>query len=123
METEYCIRQQADVSQINRCIERIEALNESFDDVATVLALVGNSVRLKILLMLHEETRLCVCDLSDILGISLSAVSQHLKRLKDRNLVQREKEAQTVYYSLTEKHDQVIRPMFKTLLSTIGVTA
>ena len=87
MENNSCIRQQADIEQINRCKDTVSELNESFDYLANGLSLVGNSVRLKILYLLFEEKRLCVCDLSDILGMNISAISQHLRKMKDRNLI------------------------------------
>jgi len=66
-----CIRQQADIKQINRCKDRVSELNSSFDYLSNGLELAGNNVRLKILFMLYEEKRLCVCDLSDILEVLL----------------------------------------------------
>ena len=91
MENNSCIRQQADIEQINRCKDTVSELNESFDYLANGLSLVGNSVRLKILYLLFEEKRLCVCDLSDILGMNISAISQHLRKMKDRNLIRNRK--------------------------------
>jgi DNA-binding transcriptional ArsR family regulator len=122
MEIEHCIRQQADLTQINRCIVRIDTLNGSFEHVSRVLELAGNPVRLKILFLLYEEKRLCVCDLSDVLGMTIPAVSQHLKRLKDRNMVASEKQAQTVFYSLTNIYLPILRPLFRTLVTGVGVT-
>ena len=49
MENNSCIRQQADIKQINRCKDTVLELNESFDYLANGLSLVGNNVRLKIL--------------------------------------------------------------------------
>ncbi len=101
MESKYCIRQKAVSKQINRCKDAVTELNESFDYLANGLSLVGNTVRLKILYLLFEEKRLCVCDSSDILGMNISAISQHLKKMKDRNLLETEREGQTIFYSLT----------------------
>ena len=115
MEVITCIRQQADTKQIFRCKERVSELNESFDILSSRLELAGNNVRLKILFLLYEENRLCVCDISDILGMTISAISQHLKKLKDRKLIQSEKEAQTIFYSLTEEYEEMLKPFFKIL--------
>ena len=115
MEDLICIRQQADTKQIFRCKDRVEALNDSFDILSSGLELVGNNVRLKILFLLYEENRLCVCDISDILGMTISAISQHLRKLKDRKLIQSEKEAQTVFYSLTMEYEKMLKPFFKIL--------
>lgn len=110
-----CIRQQADIEQINRCQDTVSDLNESFDYLANGLSLVGNSVRLKILYLLFEEKRLCVCDLSDILGMKISAISQHLRKMKDRNLLETERDAQTIYYSLTVEYEKMLNPFFEIL--------
>ena len=115
MENNSCIRQQADIEQINRCKETVSDLTESFDYLANGLSLVGNSVRLKILYLLFEEKRLCVCDLSDILGMNISAISQHLRKMKDRNLIETEREAQTIFYSLTTEYEKLLIPFFKIL--------
>ena len=41
---------------------------------------------LKILYLLQEEGQLCPCDLSDILGMNTSPISQHLRKLKDSKI-------------------------------------
>jgi len=110
-----CIRQQADIKQIRRCKDRVSELNRSFDYLSNGLELAGNNVRLKILFLLYEEERLCVCDISDILGMSISAVSQHLRKLKDRKLIKTEREAQTIFYSLTKEYEKMLKPFFKIL--------
>ena len=115
MENNSCIRQQADIEQINRCKNTVSELNESFDYLANGLSLVGNSVRLKILYLLFEEKRLCVCDLSDILGMNISAISQHLRKMKDRNLLGNDREAQTIFYSLTSEYEKLLKPFFEIL--------
>jgi DNA-binding transcriptional ArsR family regulator len=115
MENNSCIRQQADIEQINRCKDTVSELDKSFDHLANGLSLVGNSVRLKILYLLFEEQRLCVCDLSDILGMNISAISQHLRKMRDRNLLETNREAQTIFYSLTAEYSTLLNPFFKIL--------
>ena len=115
MDKPSCIRQQADIRQILRCKERVSELQGSFDYLSNGLELAGNSVRFKILFLLYEENRLCVCDLSDILGMTISAVSQHLRKLKDRKLIETEREAQTIFYSLTKEYEKLLKPFFKIL--------
>ena len=118
MENNTCIRQQADIGQINRCKETVSELNNSINYLANGLSLVGNSVRLKILYLLFVEKRLCVCDLSDILGMNISAISQHLRKMKDRNLLVTDREAQTIFYSLTAEYSTLLNPFFEILDKT-----
>lgn len=110
-----CIREEANAQQIQECKGRVKELSGSFDELSQGIELVGNTVRLKILFLLYEESRLCVCDLSDILGMTVSAISQHLRKLKDRKLVKSKKEGKTIYYSLTPEYEHLLRPFFKLL--------
>ncbi|MCX2679872.1 metalloregulator ArsR/SmtB family transcription factor [Galbibacter sp. EGI 63066] len=110
-----CIRQQADIKQINRCKDSISKINGTFDQLSGGLQLAGNTVRLKILFLLYEEQQLCVCDLSDVLGMTISAVSQHLRKLKDRKLIEAERQAQTIFYSLTKEYKEMFKPFFSIL--------
>ncbi len=110
-----CIRLEADVVQINRCQKLLEDKSGTIDSMTTVLNLAGNTVRFNILFLLKHEERLCVCDLSDILGISISAVSQHLRKLKDRQLIYSVKQGQTIFYSNNESHTEMLNAFFDLL--------
>ncbi len=103
-----CIRVFADSDQINRCREDLKNKEESFLELADVLNLAGNAVRLKILYLLKQENELCPCDLSDILGMTVPAVSQHLKKLKDAGIVTTKKSGQTIFYSVEEQSQRII---------------
>jgi len=116
MEINSCIRQYADHSQITRCKERVNHLNPAISRLAHSLELAGNNVRLKILFLLNEEGRLCVCDISDILEMTVPAVSQHLRKMKDRNLIQSTKEAQTIFYTLAPEFTQLLAPFFEIII-------
>ena len=108
-----CIRLDADHKQISNCRGKLKTAQKSFYQLSNILALAGNEVRLKIVYLLEEERELCPCDLADILGMSIPAVSQHLRKLKDGNIVQTRKEAQTIYYSLTQENIKILKPFIK----------
>ncbi len=112
MKEDQCIRVFADRRQIERCRQRLIQVKPSVTNLSNALGLAGNEVRLKILFMLHEEGQLCVCDLSDILGMKISAVSQHLRKLKDGNIVQAKKTGQTVFYRLYPEYAQLFQTFF-----------
>lgn len=113
METNTCIRALADPVQIKECKEKIRANGKSFEQLSGILALAGNEVRLKILYLMEEEKELCPCDISDILGMSIPAISQHLRKLKDGHIVKTRKVGQTIYYSLKSEHLKILKPFFK----------
>jgi DNA-binding transcriptional ArsR family regulator len=110
---EKCIRVFADQVQIAECKKKVKANSASLSQLSKVLELAGNEVRLKILYLLEEEDRLCPCDLSDVLGMRIPAVSQHLRKLKDGNIIESKREGQTIYYSLREEHLKILKPFFK----------
>lgn len=113
MDNNACIRLFANHEQIKNCKVILKTAQKSFTQLSNTLALAGNEVRLKIAYLLEEENELCPCDLSDILGISIPAVSQHLRKLKDGNIVETRREGQTIYYSLTQENLKILKPFFK----------
>jgi DNA-binding transcriptional ArsR family regulator len=115
MENHTCIRLKADAKQIMDCRSSIADLDKPLRYVAEVLNLAGNKVRLQMLFLLQKEKRLCVCDLSDILGMNVSAISQHLRKLKDRDLIYATKEAQTIFYALNKDKLATLNPILDLL--------
>ncbi|MBR08963.1 MAG: transcriptional regulator [Rickettsiales bacterium] len=115
--TKTCIRVYADVEQINQCKQDIEKVEESVSRLAKALNLAGNEVRLKILFLLEKESKMCPCDLSDILNMTVPAISQHLRKLKDAELVETKKVGQTIFYSISESNTNILNPIFKLLES------
>jgi len=113
MNNDTCIRVFADHEQIKNCKGKVKTAQKAFERLSNILALAGNETRLKIIYLLEQEKELCPCDLSDILGMSIPAVSQHLRKLKDGNIVETRKEAQTIYYSLTQQNLKIVKPSFK----------
>ena len=81
---------------------RALASSEVFEETAELLSLAGNSTRLKVLHLLASGRGWSVSDLAELVGVSVSAVSQHLAKLKAYGLVKSRRDAQTIYYELTE---------------------
>ncbi len=107
-----CIRVLADINQINACKSRVTELEDNFENLSKSLSLAGNNVRLKILFLLNEEGELCPCDLSDILNMTVPAVSQHIRKLKDGNIIRARKTGQTIFYSLNNDYNGLLTPLF-----------
>ncbi len=110
---ENCIRGCANVNLINRGIQEVSNLSEQIEKTAKILNLVGNETRLKLLLLIKNEQKVCVCDLSDILGISVSAISQQLRKLKDSQLLRSNKEGQTIYYQIHPESQEILEHIFE----------
>ena len=76
-----------------------------------LLKAMGNERRLEILCHLSEGEH-SVNELCRLVGLSQSALSQHLAKLRHENLVQTRRSAQTVFYSLASPE---VRPILLTL--------
>ncbi|MCK7512469.1 MAG: metalloregulator ArsR/SmtB family transcription factor [Desulfobacterales bacterium] len=76
---------------------------EELQRLATIYGVLGDPSRLKIVMALRRD-EMCVCDLAALTGISESAVSHQLRRLKDLALVKTRRDGQVVYYALDDKH-------------------
>ncbi len=114
--TNSCIRVFADEIQINSCKEELEKVQKPISRLSKILNLSGNEVRLKILFLLFKEDEMCPCDLSDVLGITVSAVSQHLRKLKDGGLVSDKKIGQTIFYSLINEKTKTLIPILEKIV-------
>lgn len=112
-----CIRAFADKVQIANCREIMQNNQYAFEALSRLLALAGNEVRLKILFLLEEEGELCPCDLADVLGMSVPAVSQHLRKLKDGEVVTTRRDGQTIFYSLRTENLNLLKPLFKHIVN------
>jgi len=99
--------------KIHRHSETVEAVkNELPDDdslnrLAGLYKVFGDTTRIKILYSLFES-EMCVCCISELLGMSLSAVSHQLRVLKQAELVKFRREGKEVYYSLADDHVKTI---------------
>jgi len=107
-----CVRGEADVEKINKCINLLNDVSPSISALAKIMNLVGNETRLKILYLIYKEKNICVCDLSDVLNLSVSAISQQLKKLKEGGLIIDEKQGKTIYYSIKDESLESLLTVF-----------
>lgn len=120
--TNTCIRVLADVNQINACKEDMQRVAPEIEKIAKVLNLAGNEVRLSILFLIYNEGEMCPCDLSDVLDMSVPAVSQHLRKMKDGGLVKDNKVGQTIFYRLIDDNVSILYPMLNKMKKINNLT-
>lgn len=77
--------------------------DEYLYDLAELFKVFGDTTRIKILYALLES-KLCVGDIAQILGLSQSAVSHQLRILKDSKLVKFRRNGKIIFYSLDDDH-------------------
>lgn len=64
--------------------------------------MVGDLTRLKICYLLCRHKELSVGEIAEIVGVSISAVSHTLRKLKKANIVEDRKDFRHVYYQLKQ---------------------
>src|SRR3954452_14970678 len=100
---EYLISSTLLFRHVRKC-HNVHAMNFEFDQFHTekasaLLRAMGNPQRLRILLLLAERER-SVIELEALVGLSQSAVSQHLARLRQIKLVRCRRDGQMTLYAL-----------------------
>ena len=86
-------------------------LDDSIEPATSLLKAMANKHRLLVLTKLADR-EYAVGELETITGLSQSALSQHLARLRKDRLVATRRSAQTVYYRLA---DHKVRKVMETL--------
>jgi DNA-binding transcriptional ArsR family regulator len=81
----------------NKNAERLFAL------LAETFKTLGDYSRVQIVWVLSQG-ELCVGDIAELLAMSPSAVSHHLRTLRNLKLVKIRREHRTLFYSLDDKH-------------------
>ena len=104
---EPCLDETCDVRVVH--LERVsraraEAIGETdLERLALTYKIMGDPTRLKIILALRGG-EMCVCDIAAFVGLSESAVSHQLRRLRELALVSSRRDGQILYYSLDDAH-------------------
>lgn len=84
-------------AEAERCTEaELAALSDTFQ-------ILASPVRLRIVHALSRR-ELCVCDLAHVVGSSVSAVSHHLRQLRQMRLVRCRRRGRMAYYRLDDEH-------------------
>lgn len=89
--------------------EAVERARDALPDqlemqrVAATFRVLSDPTRARIVYALSLE-ELCVCDVAAVAGLSISAASHQLKRLRDRGVVGYRKDGRLAYYRLADAH-------------------
>ena len=94
----FCVNTET-VNKIKRRMPDIEEVQK----LSAIYKALGEPTRFRIMYCLKQD-EMCVCDISSILNMSQSAISQQLRVLRNLRLVKHRKEGKMVYYSLDDEH-------------------
>lgn len=86
--------------------------------IARIAKVLSHPVRVYVLQFLSEKACCYSGDLTEILPIAKSTLSQHLRELKDAGLIQGEVETPKIRYCLNKENWEIARQLFKDFLKT-----
>jgi DNA-binding transcriptional ArsR family regulator len=103
-------------------IERImnRAERSKYETRSKVLKALAHPARLKLVDVLSEHSEVCVCDLTEEIGMDMSTVSRHLAQLKNAGIVDSDKRGQMVFYRLRVK---CLKGLFNCIESVVKCNA
>jgi DNA-binding transcriptional ArsR family regulator len=84
-------------------------------EAAQLLKLLANESRLLILCRLVAEREMSVGELAAAVGLSQSALSQHLAKMREEGLVATRREAQTVHYRIADPNARRVLALLKNI--------
>lgn len=85
----------------------VDKIEHNVSRAAKLLKSLSNEKRLLIICTLYKEEK-SVGELEEIVGLSQSALSQHLAKLRRDKIVTTRREAQTIYYSILDENVAVV---------------
>ena len=88
---------------------------DAADGLATRMKALSDPARLRLISLIASNGEMCVCDLTEPLGLTQPTVSHHLKVLATAGLVHREKRGKWAYFSVK---DAELRHIAHSLLGT-----
>ena len=99
-------------------MKKEEIISEDQRTIARFAKAMGHPVRMYVLELLSNQSCCYSGDLSEVLPIAKSTLSQHLKELKDAGLIQGEIEAPKIKYCLNQENWKLAQGLFNNLLNT-----
>jgi ArsR family transcriptional regulator, arsenate/arsenite/antimonite-responsive transcriptional repressor len=100
------------MTRMDSCCAPIDSAmtTDEAEETAALLRVVADPARLRILSILGrtENREICVCDLTEPLGLSQPTVSHHMKVLREAGLTVAERRGKWVYHRLvSERLEQI----------------
>jgi DNA-binding transcriptional ArsR family regulator len=106
MAKELCETKGADMERVSKAAANMARLG-TYQAAADIFGVLGDVTRVRILDAISRE-ELCVCDISALIEMSPSAVSHHLRTLRNLRLVRHRRAGKKVHYALRDSHVKLL---------------
>ena len=98
-------------------MDTLGVISEEQKAMARYAKAMGHPIRMYVLDLLSKQTCCYSGDLTEVLPIAKSTLSQHLKELKDAGLIQGEIEGPKIKYCLNQENWKVAQSLFQSFLN------
>jgi ArsR family transcriptional regulator len=82
--------------------------------------LLGDETRLRTVILLNRRGELCVCELTETLGVSQPKMSRHLATLRDSGLVETRRSGQWIHYRLRRDRPEWLRAAVDAICASLA---
>ena len=96
-------------------INKQKVISTRQNQLARIAKALGHPVRVYVVEFLSKQTCCYSGDLTELLPIAKSTLSQHLKELKNAGLIQGEIEGTKIKYCLNQENRKIAKKVFKEL--------
>ena len=88
--------------------------------ITKILKALADESRIRMLALLKERNGLCVCEITEIIGLSQPTISSHLKKLQDAEIITYSKDGLWVNYSLDENMEKEVKQLLDSMVQILG---
>ena len=88
--------------------------------ITKILKALADESRIRVLALLKERNGLCVCEITDIIGLSQPTISSHLKKLQDAEVITYSKDGLWVNYNLDENMEKEVKQLLDSMVQILS---
>lgn len=99
---------------------KLISMKNDMKNILRVLKALGDKNRLRIIKLLQQKDAICVCEFCEVLGISQSTTSRHLRILEEAGLIYSSRDKKWVNYHIVRNPDNEIASSLLSLAEKWG---
>ena len=88
--------------------------------ITKILKALADESRIRMLALLKERNGLCVCEITEIIGLSQPTISSHLKKLQEAEIITYSKDGLWVNYSLDENMKKEVKQLLGAVVQILS---
>jgi ArsR family transcriptional regulator len=88
--------------------------------ITKILKALSDESRIRIIALLKERNSLCVCEITQVIGLSQPTISSHLKKLQDAEIITYSKDGLWVNYTLDENMEKEIEELLGAVVQILS---